>query len=308
MIIVVGLTPSYQRVMAFERVCLDQVNRALEVNALASGKGVNCARALKYLGKRSICLTVLGGFTGNWIESSLAEEGIELKIVKTAQQTRSCTTLLDRKTGHVTELIENAAEIDEKCFEELLHSFEDILKDCRVAVCIGTLPPGMPSHFYREILRMAHARKIHTILDTQGDALLEAVQESPTIVKINVSELLVATKLNGESDVQIKKGLQRLHEKGAKSILITRGADDPILSENGSFEMIKLPSMQVLNSTGAGDSVAAGIASALSEGKPLREAVLWGIACGSVAAAGSGYGYIDLLNVLQYYDRMKQAV
>ena len=71
MILVVGLSPAWQRTLAFEKIVSGRVNRATHVDEVASGKGVNVARVASILGVDVRLLTVAGGDRGgcygqNW--------------------------------------------------------------------------------------------------------------------------------------------------------------------------------------------------------------------------------------------------
>ena len=43
----------------------------------------------------------------------------------------------------------------------------------------GSIPPGVSSDFYTKLIHMARERKVKTMLDTDGDALLRGIEAVP---------------------------------------------------------------------------------------------------------------------------------
>ena len=94
MILVVGLSPAWQRTLEYDRFVVGKVNRARRVSETASGKGVNVARVAQQLGAKVRLLTVAGGHWGRLLKQSLREEGLNSRIINVRSETRICQTLL----------------------------------------------------------------------------------------------------------------------------------------------------------------------------------------------------------------------
>src|ERR1035441_7816486 len=65
MILCIGTTPAAQRVMAFRKLTIDAVNRAVTTLDGAAGKSVNVAKVLKALGEQPVATRALGGGRGD---------------------------------------------------------------------------------------------------------------------------------------------------------------------------------------------------------------------------------------------------
>jgi tagatose 6-phosphate kinase len=74
MILVVGLSPAWQRTLKFSGFRIGKVNRASGVNETASGKGVNVTRVARQLGADVRLLTVAGGHRGKLLTQSLKNQ------------------------------------------------------------------------------------------------------------------------------------------------------------------------------------------------------------------------------------------
>jgi tagatose 6-phosphate kinase len=295
MILVVGPTPSLQRRMIFSRIKLNEVNRALKVEQLASGKGVNCTRAVLRLGGNVKNLLFLGGLMGSLFGELLKEEEIPFRAIQTKSSTRSCCTIAEMDNSFATELIEVSKEVSSAEIKKFFSEFQKIIPKCRALVCIGTLPPGAPNDFYAQLIRIAHRFNVTTVVDAQGKALLEAAKAKPHIVKPNRDELSIALGMDCRSQKNLLKAVQRLKSLGSQSVLITDKERPALfLDRDGKVRKILPPRVQLKNPLGSGDSVSAGIAFAMTQNINLYDAVIFGLACGSAnAASQQGYGFLD---------------
>ena len=71
-------------------------------------------------------------------------------------------------------------------------------------------------------------------------------------------------------------------------VVVSMGPDGAWLVTNEEKHFVKAPKVQKNSTVGAGDSMVAGITYALQKNLSLREALQWGVACGSAATMGHG--------------------
>src|ERR1035441_8183088 len=96
MILVVGLSPAWQRTLEFDEIVPGKVNRAVRISETASGKGVNVTRVASILGADVKLLTVAGGQRGRLLKVQLKRQGLTTSVVPVKVETRICQTLLAR--------------------------------------------------------------------------------------------------------------------------------------------------------------------------------------------------------------------
>ena len=90
---IAGLNPAWQKVLEFAEFRYSAVNRAVSSSAMASGKGINAARAMRLWGKTVPCVfQFAGGSTGRELLEWLDNEGIEHCTCQIDGATRTCTT------------------------------------------------------------------------------------------------------------------------------------------------------------------------------------------------------------------------
>ncbi len=106
MILSAGLTPAWQQILVFDTFRYGEVNRACEAHWCASGKVFNAGIAAHRLGGPSLTLSPVGGSLRGAIEEEMAGLKVPCRWVAAQAPTRVCTTILERATGAMTELVE----------------------------------------------------------------------------------------------------------------------------------------------------------------------------------------------------------
>src|SRR5947207_15463262 len=145
------------------------------------------------------------------------------------------------------------------------------------------LRPGCRALFAR-----AHAASLTTSLDPGFDPrerwgadIVDALAEVDLFFPNEVELHAIA----GTADVV--EALRRL-DNGHTRIVAKRGAEGCLTLEDG--EPLAVPAFPAVpvDTTGAGDSFDAGFLHAWLAGRPLRECLLWGAACGSLSTRALG--------------------
>ena len=275
MILAAGLTPAWQQILSFDSVKLGQVNRAREAHWTASGKVLNVGLALHHLGGPNLTLALVGGLPGRSIEQQLASLGVRCRWVWSDRPTRVCTTLLDRPNRVTTELVENASAVSPADIEGFTRTYTECVSKARFVILSGSLPPGTPRTFYRELIDHTPGR---IVLDASGAELLEALACRPLCVKPNREELARTLGLELSSDEQLKDAMNELNCRGAEWVLVSHGADALWASSNGRFYTFSPARVPVVNPIASGDCLAAGVAWALRAGSEMPEAIRFGMA------------------------------
>jgi 1-phosphofructokinase family hexose kinase len=284
-VLAAGLSPAWQQIVVLEELRTGEVNRAREVHWSASGKVLNVGLALQALAgsrspsdraaMRSRILSTVGGAAGAAIAAEFRDAGIDTRWVRTSSPTRVCTTVLDRSNGRVTELVENAAPIGAGELNEFRTAFREMSRHAEVIVLTGSLPAGVPASLYCELLQDLAPR---TILDCQGELLLESLAARPFIVKPNREELGRTFGRRIETELQLHAAMRELNDRGAEWVVVTQGKGSVWISSRAQLVAIEPHEVPVVNPIGSGDCLAAGIAIGLANGYTVADATSYGIA------------------------------
>ncbi len=275
MIVAAGLTPAWQQIMRFDGVKPGEVNRALDVHWCASGKVLNVGVALAHLGAPVETVALVGGPPGEQIDREFTSLGIARYWVETHHATRICTTLIDRQSGQVTELVENAGPVTPAELEQFHRLFRDRAMDAEMAIVTGSLPAGVGPGFFREL---SQETRCTTILDIRGPELLAALAGRPFLVKPNREELAHTLARPLASDAELHAAMREINERGATWVVVTAGAGTAWARGPEGLLRITVPRVAAVNPIGAGDCLAAGLAWGLTQGKGPQDALRWGVA------------------------------
>jgi tagatose 6-phosphate kinase len=271
MILVVGLSPAWQRTLEFSSLLPGTVNRACRVSEMASGKGVNMARVARQLGGKVRLLTVAGGQRGRQLVAGLTSAS----VVRVRAETRVCQTLI--AAGVVTELVEEAGALSRTELANVLAHFDRELRRAKLVVLTGSVPTGCGDEFYA---RLIHRSRVPVLVDAQGRQLANAVTARPFVVKINQDELCAAKVRNAAGWLVVSNGARRV---------TARHGDERL-----SFHP---PRVKAVNTIGCGDAMLAGLAVALARGDEMPAAIRYGIACGAANALTPQPGDVRLADV-----------
>jgi len=281
-----GFFSALQRTLDFSELRVGQVNRARGVLRSVGGKAANSARVLKTLGVDPLLLGFAGGYTGRAVRDLLDDEGIAHRFIETEVETRICQTILADCTDDFTELIEDSPPLPVTDWDTLLKAFAEVESGFDRIILSGTLRSNAPADIYAKLIAATDSSKV--ILDTVGAPLLATLEHSPALVKINAEELRISLGKDGKTEDLAGE----LIDHGARAVGITDGAEKAMLVTPDAVEEFRVPKVKVVSTLGCGDSVNAGIAFALSEGRSLKEAFVFGLECGSANAQTSMPGVI----------------
>jgi tagatose 6-phosphate kinase len=294
MILCIGTTPAAQRVMVFNSLAVDEVNRAAKTLDGIAGKSINVAKVLSTLGAKPIATGFLGGPRGEDIRRTLDEKGIEAEFVSVNSPTRQCITVIDQANATITELVEESRAVLAVDFESLLGVIRRRVKDCHAVVLSGTVVPGGPADFYAQCVKLAKAAGALAIVDAQGAALLGALDAQPALVKPNRQELARTVGRELSTDADLFAAMRQVRESGAQRVVVTAGKAPAYAFDGRTFWKIFPPKLQAVNPIGSGDAFTAGLTLGLSRGDDLGEACRMGAAAGAANALSWMPGEMDL--------------
>lgn len=297
-IICYGFTPCVQRIIEFEHLEKNKVNRAIRLTVGIGGKGANTARMVKQLGGVAELVGFAGGVNGKLLEEMLTAEGVAFQHVHVAGETRICQTLVEAGHPETTELVEEMPLLSREEWGRMADLVES-LDGSGVAAASGKLPEGAPVDAYALIARRVAEQGGRLLLDAPGEPMLVALQHHPFLVKINDVELLQTT---GDEDVLA--ACRQLISKGAQSVLITRGGRSAFHVDAKRTLEIFPPEIEAVNPVGSGDAVTAGMAVALAAGIDIERAIVNGMACG----AGNALNLVSGMLVPEDVERLRTGV
>ena len=297
MILTVTLNAAIDRTLAVPNFRLGRRHRAVEQTAIAGGKGVNVARALKALGRPVLATGTAGGGAGARIISMLDDEGIANDFVRIDDESRMSTAVVDPTDGVTTEVNERGPALSTAERERTVERILYLAQGARICVLCGSLPRGVPVELYAQLVEELHKLGVTTVLDTEGEPLRLGARAFPDLVTPNLTEAEELVGHEFADDDDRLTGVREIVELGARDAIITYDAGCVALLGGDSAERIALrvsvEPLEAISPIGSGDAFLAGYVSGLYEGRPAEECVRLATACGAESVRHVGAGVLD---------------
>jgi len=287
-ILTITLSPAIDKSTTVKALIPEKKLHCREPKFEPGGGGINVARAVKKLGGNSKAFYLAGGPSGFLLEDLLKREDVSQQRFDTKSLARENLIVVDESTSLQYRFGMPGPEILEQEWQAVLDAVK-AEHDLSFIVASGSVPPGVPLKFFSSLAKIAEDKGVPLIVDSSGDALKAAADESVFLLKPNLRELseLVGVEelLPGEIEAAARKLLSR--EK-CKAVVVSLGAGGALLVTPEKALRMTAPIVKQRSTVGAGDSMVAGIVLSLLHGKSIEEAVRYGIASGTAATLNNG--------------------
>ncbi len=299
-ILTLTVNPAVDRIVTVDRLVFEDRAYILSTTETAGGRGINAARVLTTFGANVIAITPSGGEGGRKFEEQLRLDGFGKEIVKIRKNIRTNLTISDRQ-GLSVKLNERGETLSQPELNRILKAVEKLLPEASWLMLCGSLPPGVDSHFFAKLIKLAAKHKVETLLDTDGDALLYGVEAEPTIVKPNQSEaerLLNRALITRSNSIEAVRHIKAM---GAKHAVLSLGSRGVVAASEDEVLEVVPPRVEALSPIGAGDAAAAAIVWASDRGDNFREALRWGVSAGTASSMLPGTSLATLEQIQAIY-------
>ncbi len=291
-ILCVSLNPAIDRRIRLPEFLAGRVNRATSADPEAGGKAAHVAFAAKALGAEVRWLAPLGGPEGESCRAGIAAHGVTPVVVPIVARTRTNLELIDESMGEITEVLEPGPAIRETEATALHRAFERELSSRPLVVISGSLPQGLVSSFYADLVRGAKQAGCIVMLDTSGEPLAAALSAAPDVIKPNRQELAALAGREIRSVAEAVEAARELQRRGPLTVIVSLGAEGAVVVSDGVLHATA-PRVDAVSNVGSGDSFLAGWAVAIARGLSLEECLRLAIACGTANCLASSPGMIS---------------
>lgn len=286
-ILTVTLNPCIDKSSAVDKLVPESKLRCSEVVNEAGGGGINVSKALKKLSMESVALFPAGGHNGNMLRDLLSKDAIDFRSVDTAVETRENWIVLETETNNQFRFTFPGKAVEEKTIRTLIDEIRSFAP--QYVIASGSLPPGLPDHFYGLIIKTARSVGAKCIVDTSGNALQAMENKGAYLIKPNRNELTRMLNRDQLAEEEVDDAARQVVENGyAEIVVVSMGAKGAWLVTAEEKYFVEAPAVEKKSTVGAGDSMVAGIVYALHRNASLKEALRYGVACGSAATMNEG--------------------
>lgn len=304
MILTLTINPAIDHNVTADRLVFEDRAYILSTSETAGGRGINASCVINSFGGKTLSISTCGGRSGDRFRQLLCQCGFPAEVVEIESEIRTNLTITDRQ-GLTVKLNQPGPTLSRQELDRLYAAVENRLEGASWLMICGSLPPGVSPEFYSKLVGLAREHGVKTLLDTDGEALMEGVEAGPTVVAPNQQEAerLLNTALITRS--HFLDAAERIRKMGPEFVILSLGSRGAVgAADQGVFEVIP-PRIEAVCPIGAGDALAAAFTWAAERGLDLAEALRWGVAAGTATAALPGVSYANLAQTEEMYPRVE---
>lgn len=251
----------------------------------AGGKGANQGVAAQRLGGAVTFVAKLGtDIFGQQALEGFRQEGIDTSCIRSDENHASGVALI-----MIGEAAENCIAVASGANAALFP--DDVVEaELKIAAAdVVLLQLEIPIETVAHVASLATQYNRRVILNPAPAALLpDSLFRHISIITPNEGEAEVLTGIKITNDHTLQKAADALHDKGVQTVIITRGAKGAFISSDGQQHHVPAPDVEAVDTTAAGDVFNGALAVALSEGRSLHDAVIFG--CNAAALSVTRLG------------------
>lgn len=270
---------------------LNRTIRATQTIQSMGGKPTDASWILGKLGIPSLALGFAAGVIGERVKDMLHERGVTTDFIAVDGQTRINTVIVTPQ-GQTT-ITTDTLEVTPQHLAELRRKFETALDTATCVVLGGTLPKNVPPTFYSDFIDLANQQGVPTIFDADEPNLSAGLLASPTFVKPNEHELAALVGYPVESVGTAYQAGREVQARYKTSPVITLGEHGALAVLPDRAYYIPPLNVPVVSTSGAGDGMLAGLASAVFRKQPIEEGLRLGAALASAIVNQAGTADYD---------------
>jgi 1-phosphofructokinase len=260
-----------------------------DIHLHAGGQGFWVARQAARLGPKVTLCAAFGGETGTVLRSLIGAEAI--KIWEIATDARNGAYIHDRRSGARRVVAQTrGTSLSRHAVDDLYGAAFATGMRSTVTVLTGTDPAGLvPARFYGRIASDLGTNGRTVIADLTGAYLDAGVSGGLMLLKVSAESLVTEGRATADDD-GIITWMRKVAGAGARHVIVTRGAAPALALLEGKLLAAAPPRTTPNDERGAGDSMMAAMAAALSADGSLVDALRHGVAAGAMNVTRSGLG------------------
>lgn len=278
-ILVVG-SINIDLVMNTERIAkVGETVRGTSFNNFAGGKGANQAVAAARLGANVKMLGAVGNDAyGNVLIEGMQKDGIDTSGIER----------FDTSTGVAVIVVcngDNSIIINAGANALVTPEYIDRHIDAIEWADFVIMQYEIPMETVLHTAKIAHALGKTVVINPAPMA--ETPEELIKICDLFVPNQTEANTLLGE-EYDEQTAVKKINELGAKSVLITLGSKGSLMFDGRDMEYTPAVKAEAVDTTAAGDCFIGALITALSEDKPMKEAVQFATKAASISVTRNG--------------------
>lgn len=241
------------------------------VKVPAAGNSANAAVGASRLGLKSALLTWIGNdYAGRHLREALKKEKVDLSYLVTDKKHPTSEATIINYQGEKTQLV---------YFQPRVHTFPKMDGGrCLYYSAVGIKHAACDAHVRSHLKTHPDTFFVFQPGTTHIRAGLDALKAFISRSDVFILNKQEAQQLLGDGERTLCSLLEAFHKLGAKTAIVTDGKNGADAYDGAAHWHMPAYDGTPVETTGAGDSFACGVAVALLKGLELEEALRWGSA------------------------------
>ncbi|MEA3228419.1 MAG: D-glycero-beta-D-manno-heptose-7-phosphate kinase, partial [Campylobacterota bacterium] len=277
-----------------------QIVDVAKETAVLGGAG-NVAHNLKTLGANVTVCSVIG-------DDESAKELLNL-FKEIDIDTQNILLQEGRKTSKKSRIIavgqqivrydkESKEDISERCVKDILKRLSSSLAEYDTIVLSDYAKGILTFELCQEIIKRAKRLNIKVLVDPKGVEFQK--YKGAYLLTPNKKEAIIATNIEIKDDISLEKALLALKRECDLEVSIITLSEDGIATYDTKLEKFPTVAKEIFDITGAGDTVIASIAYALSLGKTTQEIAEFSNLAAGVVVGKVGSATVSIAEIEEY--------
>lgn len=249
---------------------------------LPGGKGANQAVAAARLGADVLLVGAVGSDQyAATATALLASDGVDISGVATVPGPTGLALITVAGDGENTIVVVPGANAAVDA--AFVRAWDESIRRAPVVVLQGEIPASGAA----AAARSAEGRlvlNLAPVIDLDPAVILAA---DPLVVNEHEAGLLLA-QLGRDVPADDVEKVQSLRDAGIRSVVLTRGKDGAICSDDSGTQALPAPAVSAVDTSGAGDAFVGALAGVLAGGASLQDATAFAVRVGAYAVQSAG--------------------
>ena len=298
------MNPAIDRTITADRLVFDDRAYIQARGESVGGRGLNTSAVLHSWGAPTLAIVPSGGESGPRFEAHLARLGFPYEAVPVRQNVRSNLIITDQR-GMTVKLNVPGPALTQDELNAIEAAVRRRLPGATWLLVCGSLPPGVPSSYVRRLVVAAREAGVKSLVDTDGEALQDALLERPTAVTPNRSEAAALLNRALITRQHFRAATQRICEMGAEAAVLSLGSRGAIGMRGSEIVEAVPPRVEAVCPIGSGDALNAAYVWALERSGSFSDAVRWAVSAGTASAQLPGISFATQEQAREIYERVE---